>query len=145
MKNYKIIILTNVLIALTAFTTISQNNGSTLEKLQGSTWEHKSSESRTHTSVYVAEEVTSYLNGEKYMIYEYYLSDRIDTVFDETKIGQLTNGKYLVRRSKTIIHDGVEEESTIPNRFGVYEIKQLNKTGCPLDTLNIITRSNIKP
>ena len=113
--------------AFTAFTTISQNNPTTLDKLQANTWEHKSSLSRTHTAVYDAEQVVNYLNGEKSMIYEYYLSDRIDTVFDETKIGQLPNGKYLVKRSKTSIDDGIEKEVTVPNRFGVFEIKQLNR------------------
>ena len=113
--------------AFTAFTTISQNNPSTLDKLQASTWEHKSSESNTTTAVYDSKQIIKSRNGERYMTFEYYLSDRIDTVFDETKIGQVPNGKYLVSRSKTIIRDGVERESTVPNRFGVFEIKQLNK------------------
>jgi hypothetical protein len=129
MKNYKIILLTNCLIAFTAFTAISQNNPTTLDKLQASTWEHKTSVSNTMTAVYDSEQIIKTLNGERYMTFEYYLSDRIDTVFDETKIGQVPNGKYLVRRSKTSIDDGIEREITVPNRFTVYEIKQLNKNG----------------
>ena len=127
MKNYKIIILTNVLIAFTAFTTISQNNPSTLEKLQANTWETKSSVSNIFNSIYDAEQITIIRNGEILGTDEYYLSDTIDTVFDVTKIGKVPNGKYIVKRSKTSIRDGVEKESTQPNRFGVFEIKQLNK------------------
>ena len=129
MKRLTIIIsiLLYVLIAFTAFTAISQNNPTTLDKLQATTWEHKTSVTETTTAVYDAEQIIKRRNGEIYMTFEYYLSDRIDTVFDETKIGQVPNGKYLVRRSKTLIHDGVEKESTVPNRFTVYEIKQLNK------------------
>lgn len=121
LKKYTLIILTNILIALTPFVGAAQDKESTLEKLQLSTWEMQGLVGKTASYKYNINHVTHYFNKVKLGVFEYYLSDTIDQEFDATKVGKVFDGKYIIKRYIS------EKGDNRITPVSVFQIKQINK------------------
>ena len=100
MKQLKLTMLT-CLILLTGIGQLNaQTTKSTQEMLCANTWifdqgERKGATMFKYSDKY--ETCTFRYNGEEASaVKEYYLSDSIDTTFDKQKVGNVTNGKYII-------------------------------------------------
>jgi hypothetical protein len=94
-----------------------------LHDLSGKTWDMQCLTGKTSSDKYDSTEVTHYFNGKLIGTSEYYLSDSIVSVFDPSKIGSVSHGKYIIRRAKRDL-----TENNSPRPTSVFEIIELDTT-----------------
>ena len=124
MKKYTLNILTNILIVLVTFSLAAQDKESTLDKLQANTWHMQGLSDKIVTNKYGSSQMIQYYKEDEYDFkskYEYYLSNTIDQEFNSSKLGQATEGKYIISRNKR------KKGDNRPFKISVLQIVQINK------------------
>ena len=109
-----VLILTGILNS--AF--IYGQSGSTLDKLQGKTWRIQWSDDYMDYQFTRTDKI--YMFEDEPTSRPFYLSDQIETQFNESKVGTVTNGRY-------IIVEGSDPDDEYFRVF-VYEIMKLDNT-----------------
>lgn len=114
----KIVLAFIVLIALIVFVgVIIQTPSSTLTKLTNKIWVYKFDDDKEKPRVEfkysTSEEEVHYISDKWNTIEKasYYLSNTIDKVFDDTKVGKISDGKYIIL--KDVFEDGHIEVSCL--------------------------------
>lgn len=106
MKTIKFLIILILLVnSLSAF---SQKEDSTIDKLMSTTWWNgplpkyvsymKFSKTKTMATIRYEGE----LGTKTYNPGTYYLSNSIDTIYDASKVGQISNGKYIIGKGSVM-------------------------------------------
>tara|TARA_R110001583_G_C5632295_1_gene407155 strand:- start:676 stop:1056 length:381 start_codon:yes stop_codon:yes gene_type:complete len=102
MKNYKILIcLISLLVLSSSFSNIrAQNKIVTQNFLMNKKWKMSGFTDKTTKDEFNQTIIKPYYNstliGESY----YYLSKKIDPIFDEFKVGKIGSGKYIISKVK---------------------------------------------
>ena len=104
-------------------TSFSQNVKFKLEDLKGKTWSMLGLNDKTYDEEYENGKILLFLTDKYFGAQDYYLSDSIVSVFDSSKIGKVTEGKYIVRR----FHRDKEHSNT-PQPISVFEIREIGPT-----------------
>lgn len=98
---FKLILVSNLLL-LCSFSSHSQQIAKTLDILKEKSWSliFPSPKDYEYTTHFTQDTITACLIYEETIAlkYEYYLSDNPVTVFDSTRIGKNTSGKYIIQR-----------------------------------------------
>lgn len=127
--NLKTTVLTVILLS-GLFSSYAQEQKTTQQLLMGKTWDMQGMMGKTMSEAYDENTITVYYNGKELGKDEYYLSDVIEVEFDTSKVGRMSEGKYIVHRAKK--EKGYKEELPVT----VLEIVQLDET--------MLTLKNIK-
>jgi len=126
-----------ILLTITIKNLYSQNAVSTLDKLTGKEWTFVFPSDPGFSSIdtYTKEILTTtfrYNNIDTKMPYPFYLSDKADTTFNDSNVGKIEEGKYIITLNKKA------------KSMGVFEIITLTSTSLELKNLgnkSIITFS----
>lgn len=107
----------------------------TMELLINKEWvmQFPSKQSYSSKIIYDKNEEKSILtiNNEEYpLISSYYLSNEFITKFDFTKVGKISNGKYIVTYRETVNKEGIKCTA-----FQLYEIMNLNASNLVLKNM----------
>lgn len=121
-KFFKLIIILTILCAV-PYSGIAQTKSYKLDDLKGKTWVMQGLTDKSNDENYEKNQIISYLNGNYFCTFEYYLSNSIDTVFDSTRVGAIMEGKYIVKR---LIPDLKKTNSPQPRVVSVFEIIDLS-------------------
>ncbi|MBO4984575.1 MAG: hypothetical protein J6C87_02910 [Bacteroides sp.] len=111
-------------------TSVFAQESSTLEKLMNKEWyfDYEGSQGiePNKGKIFGTEKITyftDYSEGRKIYYGYFYLSDTIETTFDESKLGKNVNGKYIINPITIVDKNGKETKTA-----GVCEILELTET-----------------
>jgi hypothetical protein len=120
MKNNLILGVIVILLNFTNTNLYSQNAVSTLDKLTEKEWNFvfPSDPGFSSINTYTKEILTTtlrYNNTDTKMPYPFYLSDKADTTFNDSNVGKIEEGKYIITLNKKAKSIGVFEIITLTN------------------------------
>lgn len=95
-----------------------------LTDLQGKNWYMKGlADNQTTEEKYENDRITTIIGGSLIFNSEYYLSDVVEKDFDSTKIGQVKEGRFIIRRPVRS-----KSKPNQPLSISVFEIIELSST-----------------
>lgn len=106
--------------SLISFNASCQINKFKVADLLGNTWRLQGLSNMTNDMVFDVKSITIIFNDKDTTKFEYYLSDSITKLFDTSKVGISTEGKYIVRRPLLI--SGKQNLSTKVSNFEILEL-----------------------
>ena len=92
-----------------------------LNDLQGKVWVQQGLGNQLDEEQYENQTLIITLNKTYTVKFEYYLSDNLENSFDQSKVGKIKEGKYIIRRA---LRDNSGQE---PIRVSAFEIIELNQ------------------
>ncbi len=95
MKNIILLIALCLSIHVTA-----QDQIITQDVLVNKTWTMSGVKGKVIEKKYSKSEIEFYYNGKSMGVFDYYLSNKIDSVFNKSKVGKISSGKYIISKYK---------------------------------------------
>jgi hypothetical protein len=110
-----------ILVANLASVTSYGQTSFKLSDLQGKVWIQQGLGNQLNEEQYENQKLVITLNKKYTVEFEYYLSDNLDNSFDQSKVGKIMEGKYIIRRALR------DNSAQTPIRVSTFEIIELSQ------------------